>query len=73
MIKHHLDNDMIKESTITTEQVKALLSNSSTLVETEGWLNINKEELDRGHKLNKKREKILDKSEMVAISQRKQI
>lgn len=68
MIKHHLENDMLPASPTTTEQVRKMLSGGSTLVDKEGWKRINQEEITRGQALGKKREKILDKHEMLAIA-----
>lgn len=68
MIKHHLENDMLPASPTTTEQVRKMLSGGSTLVDKEGWQRINQEEITRGQALGKKREKILDKREMLTIA-----
>jgi NADPH-dependent glutamate synthase beta subunit-like oxidoreductase len=37
MIKHHLENDLLKGSSTTTDEVRAMLKQGAPLVETEGW------------------------------------
>ena len=60
---------MLKDSNISTDDARALFKQGAPLVETSGWGKINQVELARGQELNKKREKILDKTEMLNTSQ----
>lgn len=68
MIKHHLELDLLPSSTTSTEQVRKLLHRGQPLVETDGWRKVNKVEIERGQALNKRREKITDKQEMLDIA-----
>ena len=67
-MKFHLDVDILPARTTTIEEITQLFKDQESLVTREGWTKIRTEEKRRGVQLDKIKEKILDKGEMIDIA-----
>ena len=67
-MKFHLDADILPARTTTIEEITQLFKDQESLVTREGWTKIRTEEKRRGVQLDKIKEKILDKGEMIDIA-----
>ena len=68
-LKFHLDADLLPARTTSVDEVRGLFENQSKLVTCAGWNKVKAEEIRRGKELNKIKEKVLDKDEMITIAQ----
>ena len=67
-MKFHLDADILPARTTSIEEIKELFKDQERLVTRAGWTRIRAEEKRRGDALDKIKEKILDKGEMIGIA-----
>ena len=67
-LKFHLEAGLLPARSTTVDEVKALFDNQEKLVTTDGWSKIKSEEIRRGQELNKIKEKVLEKDEMISIA-----
>lgn len=66
IIKHHVEAGQLPEKTTTLEEIAQMLPKAH--VPYDRWLDIDKAEVERGVPLNKLREKILERKEMLEIA-----
>ena len=67
-MKFHLDADILPARTTSIEEIKELFRDQERLVTRAGWTKIRAEEKRRGDALDKIKEKILDKGEMIEFT-----
>ena len=71
MLKHHMDNDLLPASKTTVDEIRCLLTKGEEhVVDLDGWNSIKAEEISRGKQLDKIKEKIRDKDEMLSVSKK---
>lgn len=63
VLKHHLESAMLSEKTTSLDEIAQILPEAH--VTFKNWLKVDQEEVQKGAELNKVREKILDRSEMI--------
>jgi len=67
-LKHHLESGEIEPNSTPLEKVLELLPESHTCIDFPTWLSIDQVEKDNGKQIEKLREKILTKDEMMNIA-----
>ena len=69
MLKHHIEGDLLPERTTSVDEVRDLLNDGEEqVVDLTGWRRILAEEIKRGIELEKIKEKVLDKGEMLGVA-----
>ena len=71
MLKHHLDNEMLPNKYTSIEDTLSLFQKPSQefqVIDKTAWSKIKAEEINRGTKMGKIKEKIIDRSEIFSIA-----
>jgi hypothetical protein len=72
VMKAHLDTDVLESKTTSVDEIREMLAGSNGgndfVVEYNDWLKVDKLERSNGQLVNKKREKVLSKAEMIELA-----
>ena len=72
MLKHHMESDMLEGRSTSIAETKELFKkpseNDFRVVEKDNWQKIKDEEISRGEKLGKIKEKIINRTEMFSVA-----